>query len=328
VGDTTRELSGRHGVAQLMFRIAHLTDPHVGPLPRPRLRELLGKRLTGYINWRRGRDKAHDMELLAALVTDIHDQNPDHIACTGDVANIGLPEEWETAKVFLEGLGEPDRVSFVPGNHDAYIQGALAGMLKVCGPWTSSDDGQTGKFPYVRRRGHVALVGLSSAIPTAPFVASGRMGRTQLAAAEQLLADLGAEGLCRVVMIHHPPHVAGASAGRNLTDSRKFEAMIQRVGAELVLHGHNHIGSVATIAGPNGLTPVVGAPSASSRGGTITHRAAYYLFDIAETNDNFVIEAQLRGLLPDGSIGFIEPVALDKKSGGIRASLKRGKHAR
>jgi 3',5'-cyclic AMP phosphodiesterase CpdA len=174
----------------------------------------------------------------------------------------------------------------------------------------------------------VALVGLSSAIPTAPFVASGRMGRTQLAAAEQLLADLGAEGLCRVVMIHHPPHVAGASAGRNLTDSRKFEAMIQRVGAELVLHGHNHIGSVATIAGPNGLTPVVGAPSASSRGGTITHRAAYYLFDIAETNDNFVIEAQLRGLLPDGSIGFIEPVALDKKSGGIRASLKRGKHAR
>jgi hypothetical protein len=75
------------------------------------------------------------------------------------------------------------------------------------------------------------------------------------------------------------------------------------------------------------MTPVVGAPSASSRGGTITHRAAYYLFDIAVLEDKFVIEAQLRGLLGDGTIGLIEPVSLARKSGGIRASLKRGKHA-
>ncbi|HYF57144.1 MAG TPA: metallophosphoesterase, partial [Salinarimonas sp.] len=67
-----------------MFRIAHLTDPHVGPLPRIRLRQLLSKRLTGYINWHRGRDKFHDMELLAALVTDMRDQAPHHVACTGD----------------------------------------------------------------------------------------------------------------------------------------------------------------------------------------------------------------------------------------------------
>ena len=313
-----------------MFRIAHLTDPHVGPLPRPRLRELLNKRLTGYVNWHRGRTKAHDMELLALLVSDMHDQEPHHIACTGDVANIGLPDEWSTARVFLEGLGPPDRVSFVPGNHDAYIEGALKGLLAVCGPWTEDDDGAMGKFPYVRRRGHVALVGLSSAIPTAPFVASGRMGKRQMEAAERILAELGEEGLVRVVMIHHPPHVAGASAGRNLTDARKFEAMIARTGAELVLHGHNHIGSVATIPGPDGATvPVVGAPSASSRGGTITHRAAYYLFDIDdEARDGPRIKAQLRGLKPDGTIGFLEEVSLTEKSGGIKVTLRRERRAR
>ncbi|WP_349368064.1 metallophosphoesterase [Salinarimonas sp.] len=313
-----------------MFRIAHLTDPHVGPLPRPRLRELLNKRLTGYFNWHRGRTKAHDMELLALLVSDMHDQEPHHIACTGDVANIGLPEEWSTARVFLEGLGPPDKVSFVPGNHDAYIEGALAGLLAVCGPWTEDDGGALGKFPYVRRRGHVALVGLSSAIPTAPFVASGRMGKRQMEAAERILAQLGEEGLVRVVMIHHPPHVAGASAGRNLTDAKKFEAMVARVGAELVLHGHNHIGSVATIPGPDGaVVPVVGAPSASSRGGTITHRAAYYLFDIdEETGNGPRIKAQLRGLKPDGSIGFLEEVSLTEKSGGIQVRLRREKRAR
>ncbi len=311
-----------------MFRIAHLTDPHVGPLPRPRLRELMGKRLTGFINWHRGRDRAHDMELLAALVQDIRNQQPDHIACTGDVANIGLPQEWDTAREFLQSLGEPDTVSFVPGNHDAYIEGALAGMLAVCGPWTRDDSGDEGVFPYVRRRDHVALVGLSSAIPTAPFVASGRMGQTQLDAAEKLLDGLAEEGLCRVVMIHHPPHVAGASAGRNLTDSRKFEEMIARTGADLVLHGHNHIGTVATISGPDGRVPVVGGPSASSRGGTIAHRAAYYLFDIALADYGFTIKAQMRGLKPDGSIGFLENVSLARKSGGLRESLKRGKHAR
>ncbi|TVR10177.1 MAG: metallophosphoesterase [Salinarimonadaceae bacterium] len=310
-----------------MFRIAHLSDPHIGPLPRPRLRELLGKRLTGYINWHRGRDRAHDMELLAALVEDIRNQAPDHVACTGDIANIGLPSEWEAARDFLAELGEPEAVSFVPGNHDAYIEGALEGMMGLCSPWTSDDSGAVARFPFVRRRGDVAFVGLSSAVPTAPFIAHGRMGRTQLQAAEKILADLGEEACFRVVMIHHPPHVAGASAGRNLTDARGFEAMIRKVGAELVLHGHNHIGTVATIPGPDGLVPVVGAPSASARGGAIVHRAAYYLFDISNGDDGFYVKAQLRGLLADGSIGFLENVSLARKSGGIRASLRRGRHA-
>ncbi len=307
-----------------MFRIAHLTDPHVGPLPRIRLRQLLSKRLTGYINWHRGRDKFHDMELLAALVTDMRDQAPHHVACTGDVSNIGLPDEWTTAKVFLDSLGTSDQVSFVPGNHDAYIDGALEGLLAVCADFTTDDSGVRGRFPYVRRRGPVALVGLSSAIPTAPFVASGRMGRRQMAETEEALATLGAEGLCRVVMIHHPPHVAGATAGRNLTDSRAFEAMIAKTGAELVVHGHNHIGSVATVMGPDKPVPVIGAPSASSRGGTITHRAGYHLFDIkGGPAEGWTITAQLRGLLADGSIGLIEDLSLIPERLPLRESLAR-----
>ena len=84
-----------------MFRIAHLTDPHVGPLPRPLVRELLSKRVTGWFNWRRGRQAIHDMELLAALIADMKQQAPDHIACTGDTCNIGLPSEWPTSRLFL-----------------------------------------------------------------------------------------------------------------------------------------------------------------------------------------------------------------------------------
>jgi 3',5'-cyclic AMP phosphodiesterase CpdA len=293
-----------------MFRIAHLTDPHVGPLPRPRLRELLNKRITGFVNYRRGRQKIHDMELLALLVADIRAQAPDHIACTGDLCNVGLPSEWKTSRVFLEGLGAPETVSFVPGNHDAYVPGSLEGVLGECGAWTRGDDGTTATFPYLRRRGPVAIVGLSSAIPTAPFVASGRLGRRQLAAAEKLLVELAPENCFRLVLVHHPPHVGGAKAGRNLTDAPAFEAMIRRVGAELVIHGHNHVGSLAWLEAPKARVPVIGAPSASSRASPLTHGAEYNMYAISKDETGFLLAAERRGITPDGRMASLGMLSL------------------
>lgn len=293
-----------------MFRFAHLTDPHVGPLPRPALRHLLGKRITGYVNWRRGRRDAHDMDLLAALVRDMREIAPDHIACTGDVCNLGLSSEWASSRIFLDGLGSPDTVSFVPGNHDAYVPGSLEGLLTAIDPYAVGDVPGLRRFPYVRRRGPVAFVGLSSAIPTAPFVASGRVRRTQMKLAEQMLGELAAEPVLRVVLIHHPPQVGGAPAGRNLTDAARFEAMIGRVGADLIVHGHNHVGSIAHIAGPLGPVPVIGAPSASARGGTLTHRAGYHLFTVTGEPGAFEIAAELRGLDPGGVFGGLGALAI------------------
>ncbi|KQT19842.1 metallophosphatase [Methylobacterium sp. Leaf399] len=296
-----------------MFRLAHLTDPHVGPLPRPRLRQLLSKRATGYVNWRRGRGQGHDMDVLAALVADLHAQGQDHIACTGDLCNIGLPSEWATSRVFLEALGPPGAVSFVPGNHDAYVRGSLEGLLGACGDWATGDGEARAGFPYLRRRGPVALVGLSSAIPTKPFVASGRLGAAQIAAAEAVLTALVAEAEppCRVVMIHHPPHPGGARPGRELTDAAAFTAMIGRAGAEMILHGHNHVGSLAVVAGPGGRrVPVVGAPSASAGVNARHHRASYRLYAIARDGDGFSIAASERGLTPEGAIADLGPVPL------------------
>lgn len=296
-----------------MFRLAHLTDPHVGPLPRPRLRHMLNKRLTGWYNWHRSRRGLHDMTLLAELVADIHAQKPDHITCTGDICNIGLPSEWKTSRVFLESLGDPRHVSFVPGNHDAYVIGALEGLLREVAPWTRGDNGAEAVFPFLRRYGPIALIGLSSAIPTLPFVASGRIGSKQMKAVEEMLAGLGRDPNCfRIVLIHHPPHVGGAKPGRNLTDAPRFEAMIRRVGAELVLHGHNHVGSLAQIAGPRGPVPVIGAPSASARGGTLTHKAGYHLFTIGQDETGFTLTAELRGLRPNGSFGGMGMLSLGR----------------
>ncbi|MFT2657932.1 hypothetical protein, partial [Escherichia coli] len=68
-----------------MFCLAHLSDLHVGPLPAPTWRELAGKRLTGYLNWRRGRAEHHRMPVLERILADIAASRPDHVAVTGDL---------------------------------------------------------------------------------------------------------------------------------------------------------------------------------------------------------------------------------------------------
>lgn len=301
----------------MIFRLAHLSDPHVGPLGRVRLHQLIGKRATGYANWRRGRSRSHDMTVLETLVADLKQQGAAHVACTGDLCNIGLPSEWETARTFLEALGPPETVSFVPGNHDAYVRGSLEGLLAACHGYTGDDSGSSGRFPYLRRRGPVALIGLSSAIPTKPFVATGRLGPPQLAAAEALLRALATEPgkPFRVVMIHHPPQPGGASSGRELKDAAAFTAMIARAGADLILHGHNHTTTSALVPGPDGRSvPVIGAPSASARpdghGGLAARRASYLMYEIARSGEGFAVSARRRGLDAAGVVCDLGPISL------------------
>jgi 3',5'-cyclic AMP phosphodiesterase CpdA len=294
----------------LSFLLAHLSDPHVGPLPRPRLRELAGKRLTGYINWKRGRHLIHDMEMLEKITGDLLAQKPDHVALTGDLVNIGLEKEFATAQRYVARLGDPDFVSVIPGNHDAYVRSSFRYMSASTAPWMTGDGQDMPRFPYVRIRDGIALIGLNSGVPTAPLLASGEMGDGQAKALARALEEARAAGLVRVVMIHHPPTRNGTSFGRGLRDAKAFEKVIARQGAELVIHGHNHRHSVVTIKGPEGDVPVVGVASCSAVPGSPNHRAAYHLYRIARDGGKVTINLKVRGLLPSDAIGDVETVIL------------------
>ena len=63
-----------------MFTLAHVSDPHLGPLPRVRLRELASKRAFGYVNWRGNRTRTFEERYLIALIDDLHKAKPDHTA--------------------------------------------------------------------------------------------------------------------------------------------------------------------------------------------------------------------------------------------------------
>jgi 3',5'-cyclic AMP phosphodiesterase CpdA len=291
----------------MSFTIAHLSDAHLGPLPAPRLRDLTAKRAMGYINWKRGRERHNDMGMLRRLVADMRSQSPDHVAMTGDAVNIGLPTEFAAATTWMHTLGSPAEVSFTPGNHDAYVRRSMPFLAAAFAPWTTSDIGDrpAGSFPFLRVRGDVAIIGLSSGVPTGPLMATGRVGAEQIARFAKLLQETGRRGLARVVMIHHPPLYSGSTAMRNLTDAREFEAAVAEHGAELILHGHNHKRSVAYLKSPASRTPhqripVIGVPSASSTSKAPRQRAAYHLIRLERHGDVWRISARARGLMPGG----------------------------
>ena len=268
----------------MSFTVAHLTDVHLGPLARPRFDELRLKRFMGYVNWKRGRERLSDMPALARLVADMRPQKPDHVAVTGDLVNIALPSEFRRAAEWMRTLGEPADVSFTPGNHDAYVRDAMSNLAATFAPWTESDAeyARGEAFPFVRVRGEVALIGLSTATPTGPLMATGRLGARQIEALAAILQQTGAKDLARVILIHHPPLSRGGAPLRGLTDARAFETVVSRFGAEAVLHGHNHkrmcnflASSASRLEG--GRIPILGAPSASSASADPRQRAAYHL---------------------------------------------------
>src|ERR1700735_314097 len=115
-----------------------------------------------------------------------------------------LTPEFEPARPWLEGVGPPDRISIVPGNHDAYVRATRHRFAETLGDYFGGDDAAGNTSPSLRRRGPLALIGVSSAVPTAPLMATGWLGRSQLEALERLLVSLAGEPLFRVLLIHHP----------------------------------------------------------------------------------------------------------------------------
>ncbi|MES0880778.1 metallophosphoesterase family protein [Roseibium sp. SCP14] len=287
-----------------MFTLAHLSDPHLGPLPDPKLIQLFSKRILGYLNWQRNRSKIMGANYLEQLVDDMKAKAPDHIAVTGDLVNIALPLEIEGARTWLEDMGDPENISVVPGNHDAYVPGAVRKARTAWWPYMCADEADSAPsvdthseatFPYVRKRGEIALVGVTTGRASGPWFATGRVGSEQSKRLRTILDQLGEEGLFRVVMLHHPPFKQATKWHKRLSDASRVRTVVKRAGAELILHGHTHIDSFEEIDGPNGPVPVVGVPSATSAPGGKKPAARYNLFKIEKTDNGWTCHMEEHG---------------------------------
>ncbi|WP_193371331.1 metallophosphoesterase family protein [Pelagibius marinus] len=294
-----------------MFTLAHISDPHLGPLPPVRARDLMNKRFFGWLSWMRRRQGIHRPEVLTALAEDLGARAPDHLVVTGDLTNIALLEEFSRVAEWLHGLGTPEAVTVIPGNHDAYVTLPWEASLAKWQPFMTCEAGagenagadaeaQSGPeaFPFVRYRGPAAIIGLSSAQATPLFCAHGTLGTAQLERLRSLLQRLGEQGWFRVVLLHHPPSLDRIAWRKRLVDAVPFREVIAEAGAELILHGHDHSFGAEQIAGPDAGVPVIGVPSASA-GRESKHPIAHYqLYDIEQAGNGWRIGVRSRGFDP------------------------------
>jgi 3',5'-cyclic AMP phosphodiesterase CpdA len=216
---------------------------------------------------------------------------------------LGLAAEYAKVKSLLEALGSASDVTIIPGNHDAYVDGALDGRLFEWADYMVSDGEKVCEktepadiviFPSLRVRDSVAIIGLSTAQPCSTFLAVGCVGNEQLQRLRKILIETGQKGLFRIVLIHHPPKSGVVSWRKRLTDAEAFQKAIQDCGAELILHGHSHYPSRTYLETSDGRVPVIGVPSASAAGKNPKRRAQYHLYQLSPKADNWDIQVCVR----------------------------------
>ena len=305
-GDPSPVIDGP--TAETTITLAHLSDPHISCMGDITARDLVNKRLFGYLRWKLHRGAEHGSSVLSALQTDLEQTKPDHIAVTGDLTHLGLSAEFKKARQWLQELGSPSQVTVIPGNHDAYVKliwhQTMAHWSEYMISDTPREDDQKANntesiFPSLRTRGCIALIGVCTARPSAPHLAVGSIGTRQLQNLETILAQTAQKRLYRVVLIHHPPAPGTVSWRKRLTDAADLRSLLDQYGVELILHGHAHRTLHSYLQTPAGNIPVMGASSITALNRTPKRRARYYIYRITPGGDVWDVRLEVRIYSPE-----------------------------
>ena len=273
---------------------AQLSDPHLSTLEGVRATELLNKRALGYLSWRRKRRFEHRPEVLDALARDLNMDELGQLLVTGDLTHIGLPSEFREGKAWLEQLGSPQQVALVPGNHDACVAAPFEDTFALWQDYMASDEATSETFPSLRERGDIAFIGLSTACPKPPLMASGTAGAAQLARLPALLDAAREKRQFRVVYLHHCPLPGEEKWRKRLTDAPEVSEILGAHGAELILHGHGHRAHRHTLATRDGDATVIAVPSASALGLHGADVASYNRYAVARSADGWQLRISAR----------------------------------
>lgn len=273
---------------------AHLSDPHLSTLEGVRAGDLLNKRALGYLSWRRKRRFEHRREVLDALARDLDMDELQQLLVTGDLTHIGLPSEFREGKAWLEQLGSPKQVALVPGNHDACVAAPCEETFDLWQDYMASDTAAPDTFPSLRERGDIAFIGLSTACPKPPLMASGTAGEAQRARLPALLEAAREKRLFRVVYLHHCPLPGEEKWRKRLTDAPEVSELLRAHGAELVLHGHGHRAHRHTLATRDGDAVVIAVPSASALGLHGADVASYNRYAVTRTDNGWQLRISAR----------------------------------
>lgn len=288
------------------MRVAHFSDLHVLALEGVSRSRFLNKRFTGLVNLRLKREHKHRPAHVRAVAREVARAKVDHVVITGDLTNLALEQEFEAVKRLIEeDLGlDAQHVTVVPGNHDLYTHGSLRDrrFSRFFAPYLESDlpdlaaEIALGRFPVVKLRGPLAVIGMSSAVPRPPLVASGELGIRQVEALSRILAHDEVKRRTPILALHHPIHNPPSrikTLVEGLVDAHDLRDAVAEVKHGLLLHGHLHGRMQRDFPTKAGNLIAVGATSASLHHDDEHRMAGFNLYEFDGGGAMLQVEAHV-----------------------------------
>lgn len=195
-----------------MARLVHLSDLHFG---------------------------AHDERIVAAVLAEIDTAAPDLVIISGDFTQRAKTEQYQEACRFLEKLRDSGHdVLAVPGNHDVPLYDVFRRFLSPLARYKKYIDETL--CPWHRLDG-VSVLGLNTA--RSLTIKDGRINSEQRDFVCRHFEEAPAGDL-KVLVTHHPLFALPVSdegiLGRPIGRQEKALDVVNELGIDLLLAGHNH----------------------------------------------------------------------------------------
>jgi Icc protein len=224
-------------------RVAHLSDLHVlAPLRRHDWS-------TQFVSLGRPLDAFARRARVKRALTAAARSGADHVVVSGDLTEMGTYAEFETLAAMLdEAKLDPERVTLVPGNHDAYtapdaFSRALEGPLR---PYRGNAAAHAGKVVDL---GDLYLLPLDVTRAQPVTRSAGEISAEAIRAVADRLCDPALAKKPVLVVQHHPPFEHARRAWQWIDSFARHERV-------QILHGHLH----------RAVDKVFGAPGARTFG--------------------------------------------------------------
>ncbi|MBO0750548.1 MAG: phosphodiesterase [Bradyrhizobiaceae bacterium] len=255
--------------------IAHISDTHLKPP---------GKLAYGRV------DTALMLKTCVEALLRL-DPQPDLIVHTGDLTDLGRPEEYDHLKAILAPLKAP--VLAVPGNHDE--RDAMRAAFAAAGYFPAQ-----GFLHYAVERGPLRILGVDTVVPGQ---GGGELCAERLAWLDARLAERPV--MPTVVLMHHPPFLTGIAHMDRIGLSGRdgfADIMGRHRQVEVILCGHVHriirasVGGRAAMIGPSPAHQVALDLSPEGPSAFMMEPPGYMLHRFA--NDGLVSLAAVLGTWP------------------------------
>ncbi len=257
-------------------KIGHLTDIHYSYPENITIKQLMSKRLYGYIFWKLSKGKRFDFSMLKEIKEDIKKEQLDHIVVTGDLTQLCLPEEFYKVKTFLQSLHSQENISIIPGNHDFYVSEGKKHFYK---------EFQL-QYPFVKIINNCALIGVNSAVVTPPVVSYGYLTQSQIKKLQEITERLD-NRYFNILLIHHPPINGITFWNKALINTKEIIKILKTGIINLVLYGHIHRFSIRYFSSINGKIPVISASPLAYTLRKYNQIGGYNIYEINRANNKW-----------------------------------------